>query len=293
MLHSPGMLDRAGAVGGHCCDRRQMFNLTTEQSQTLEEFLNSHRSVRSFTDEEIPESIVARIIRMARRAPTSSNLQLCSILTVRARATKGRLAELCGHQQHVSDSPVFFVFLADLYPLSQVCTERGYPFKGDYLEPFLLATVDAALCAGRALTGAQALGYGGVLVGGIRNDAAAVAELLGLPRYCYPVCGMSLGRPAKIGARRPRIADDGLRHREHYDPDAFRQAFAEYDRSIRELGWYAKRRVPLPEGVAESATPDEEYSWLEHSARRISSDAPSTLRQSLRPFLEKIGFRLK
>jgi nitroreductase len=264
-----------------------------ESIHQLESFLNSHYSVRHFSGEPISEDLTHRIIKMSRRAPTSSNLQMCSILTVRDSDRKSQLAELCGSQKHIEDSDIFFVFLADLHPLHMLCSERGFPFHGDYLEPFVLATVDASLCAGRALTGAQALGLGGVLVGGIRNEPQSVAELLELPDYCYAVCGMSLGWPVKEGKTKPRIPDSGMHHQEKYRPELFRNAVSEYDNTILETGLYQNRNYPLPSGADQEAAGSRPYSWSEHSARRISDGSPGALRVSLRPFLEKIGFKLK
>jgi len=218
---------------------------------------------------------------------------MCSILTVRNPGRKTQLSELSGSQEHIVKSDVFFVFLADLHPLHMLCKERRFPFQGDYLEPFVLATVDTALCAGRALTAAEALGLGGVLVGGIRNNPQPIAELLELPDYCYAVCGMSLGWPAKAGKVKPRIPDYGLHHRETYDTDRFRKAVEEYDRTIAETGLYRNRNYPLPDGADKTAAQSRPYGWAEHSARRISDGSPEALRITLRPFLEKIGFKLK
>ncbi len=266
---------------------------TPDKTAQLEDFLNSHYSIRQFTGAPVSDDFVGRVIKMARRAPTSSNLQMCSIVTVRDPERKAKLSELSGSQEHIVKSDVFFVFLADLHPLHVLCEERGLPFHGDYLEPFVLATVDTALCAGRALTAAEALGLGGVLVGGIRNNPQEVAELLELPEYCYAVCGMSLGWPAKEGKVKPRIPDYGMHHKETYNPEQFRKAVEEYDKIIAETGLYKNRNYPLPEGADEQEAQSRPYGWAEHSARRISDGSPGALRITLRPFLEKIGFKLK
>lgn len=263
----------------------------SEDNQTLiEAFLNSHYSVREFTDQNITQDTIERIIKISRRSPTSSNLQMCSILTVREKASKERLAELCGNQDHIIQSGAFFVFLADLHPLASLCRERNYPFKGEYLEFFILATVDAALCAGRALLGAQALGLSGVLVGAIRNQPREVAKFLNLPDFCYAVCGMSVGYAVKDGKTKPRISDSGMHHQEKYQHDIFDPQAKKYDELISRSGLYKNRRVPL--GVEEH-DPAAPYSWREHSARRVSLDDPLALRVALKPFLEEIGFKLK
>lgn len=269
-----------------------MFVKSKDDQALIEAFLNSHYSVREFTDQDISADIIERIIKISRRSPTSSNLQMCSILTVREKASKERLALLCGDQRHIIQSPAFFIFLADLHPLASLCNERGYPFKGQYLESFILATVDAALCAGRALLGAQALGLSGVLVGGIRDQPHEIAKFLELPDFCYAVCGMSVGYAAKEGKTKPRIADSGMHHQEKYQREIFSPRVKEYDTLIAQSGLYKNRRVPLAKGVEEH-DPSAVYSWCEHSARRMSLDDPLALRVSLRPFLEKIGLELK
>ncbi|MFQ5607711.1 MAG: nitroreductase family protein [Candidatus Zixiibacteriota bacterium] len=267
-----------------------MYHVSQTDIDTIETFLNSHYSVREFTAEDVPGDMLARIVRISRRSPTSSNLQMCSVVTVRDENSKKRLSELCGNQSHIMQAPVFFVFLADLNPLASLCLSRGYPFKGEFLEPFVLATVDAALCAGRALIGAQAIGLSGVLVGGIRDHPREVAEHLELPEYCYAVCGMSVGHATKDGKVKPRLPDRGMWHHEKYRRDIFAPAAEEYDERIAQTDLYRNRRAPLPDGFEERG---EAYSWSEHSARRLSSDDPLTLRVSLRPFLEEIGFKFK
>lgn len=269
-----------------------MFVKSEEEQSLIESFLNSHYSVREFTDQEITQDTVERIIKIARRSPTSSNLQMCSILTVRDKTSKEHLARLCGNQRHIMQTPVFFVFLADLNPLASLCRQRNYPFKGEYLEPFILATVDSALCAGRALIGAQALGLSGVLVGAIRNNPKEVAAFLDLPDFCYAVCGMSLGYAAKEGKTKPRISDRAMHHQEKYQREIFEPEAKKYDELIIKSGLYKNRRVSLAKGIEEH-DPKAPYGWLEHSARRMSLDDPQALRVALRPFLEEKGFKLK
>ena len=59
-------------------------------------FLNSHASVRRFTDRRITEEEERSIITTAQRSPTSANLQAYSIISVRDRQKKQKLAHLCG-----------------------------------------------------------------------------------------------------------------------------------------------------------------------------------------------------
>lgn len=248
-------------------------------------FLSSHTSVRAFTGKEITEAEERTIVESAERAPTSSNLHAYSIVTVRNTAIKDRLAELCGNQAHVAASSVFMVFCADMYRLGRLSEQRGYDYNGDTTEALLVAVVDAALAAERALQAAQALGYGGVMVGGIRNQPQEVCDLLALPERVFPVMGMSLGEPKGEAKVKPRLPLDGLWFRERYQPDKIDPAVAEYDATIDQLGYLTKRQVE-PERYTEFRGT---YAWAEHSARRMASDAPGVVRLHMKSFLESRG----
>jgi FMN reductase (NADPH) len=253
------------------------------------EFLNSHASVRRFTDEQITDEQERLIITTAQRSPTSSNLHAYSIISVRAPDKKKRLAHLCGDQNHVEQSSLFLVFCADLYRLSRLNRQRGYPFQGDYTDNFIVATVDAALVAARALMAAQAIGLGGVMVGGIRNNPKEVCELLHLPQLVYPVMGMSLGYPASAPKLKPRLPVEAIYFKETYRDEAFDELIAAYDETMDKLGYLRGREVEPEKYPGFTGM----YSWSEHTARRMASDQPGTLRPHMLSFLRKRGFLMK
>ncbi len=256
---------------------------------TLVNFLNSHASVRSFTKAEISNEQEQLIVTTAQRSPTSSNLQAYSIISVRDSKKKKMLAELSGGQAHVAQSSLFLVFCADLHRLNLLCSDRGYSFGGDHTELFIIATVDATLVAGRALMTAQALGFGGVMVGGIRNNLQDVSDLLNLPDYVYPVMGMSLGKPTTTPKIKPRLPSQAIWFKEAYNQTQVDPAIEEYDQTIDKIG-YLKKSI-----VAKDKFPDFTglYSWSEHTARRVSGVMPSSLRPGILPFLQSKGFLKK
>lgn len=258
-------------------------------SNEILEFLNSHASVRKFTDDPISAEQENQIIATAERSPTSSNLHAWSVVSIRNRQTKDRLAELCGSQQHVAESAVFLVFCADMSRLARLARDRGYAFHGGSAEAFVVATVDAALAGSRALMAAQAMGFGGVMVGGIRNHPEEVCKLLDLPELVYPVFGMSLGKPARPGKIKPRLPREGLHFKEGYREDHIGPAIEAYDITIRDLGYLSGREVE-PEKYPDF---EGDYSWAEHSARRMASDNPLVKRPGMKAFLEKQGFFVK
>lgn len=246
------------------------------------EFLNSHASVRKFTEREISLEDEIKIVRTAQRSPTSSNIQAYSIISVRNQKSKDKLAELCGNQHHVRTSSLFLVFCADLYRLKRINEQKGYEFHGDNTESFIVSTVDAALAACRALTAAQALGMGGVMVGGIRNNPEEVGKLLELPELVYPLMGMSLGYPESPPKIKPRLDVQAVWHKEKYSDMDFDVLIDEYDKVLDQIGYLKGREVDSEK------YPDFEglYSWSEHTARRMAKN----LRPHMKNYLLSKGF---
>jgi len=260
-------------------------------NKTLE-IMASHASVRKFKDRDIPDDLLNSVIQAARQASTSSNLQAYSIIVVKDKTKKERLAELCGNQIWVKKCPMFLVICPDSRRLKKVCDRQGYKFIDSYIEMFIVATVDAALIAQNILTGAESEGLGGVMIGGIRNAPAQVSKLLGLPDRVYPLMGMCLGYPDHSPMIKPRLPQDAVVHKERYDDSQLDMHLAEYEQIIRQTGLYdgPRRKAPSPTG---KEVPDEEYSWCEHTARRLAADDKNALRSHMREFLLKKKFGLK
>jgi FMN reductase (NADPH) len=85
------------------------------------DLINQHASVRQYTPEDVPASLIETIVASAQRASTSSNLQTYSVVAVTDRDKRKRLSELCGNQWHVAEAPVILAWCADLARLGRVC----------------------------------------------------------------------------------------------------------------------------------------------------------------------------
>ena len=248
------------------------------------ELIHHHGSVRHYKPDPVPTEMVETLVAAAQRSSTSSNLQMLSVVAVTDAAQRVRLAELCGNQSHIAQAPVFLAWCADLNRLDRICELRGYKQVAEYVENFLLATVDTAIASQTAALAAESLGLGICYIGSIRNNPPAVIELLALPRFVFPVTGMTLGWPAAAPRLRPRLATQAVLHWETYHRDQD-QALRDYDRAMIETGIYEGRQVPVPGRPGQV----EEYGWLEHSARRVSQPTRTFLRQ----VLMNQGFELK
>ena len=167
--------------------------------------LLSHSSCRSFLDKPVPEEVAEVIIKCAQRAPTSSYLQAYTIIRVEDKEKRKLLAEYAGGQEWVEKAGLVLLFCADLHRLEVMLDVRDKNVLHN-TELYTVAVTDAALASSRAIVAAQAMGLGGVFVGGVRNETEKMAELFELPQMVFPMYVVCMGYPDKIPPQRPRMA---------------------------------------------------------------------------------------
>ena len=167
--------------------------------------LLSHSSCRSFLDKPVPEEVAEAIIKCAQRAPTSSYLQAYTIIRVEDKEKRKLLAEYAGGQEWVEKAGLVLLFCADLHRLEVMLDVKDKNVLHN-TELYTVAVTDAALASSRALVAAQAMGLGGVFVGGVRNETEKMAELFELPQMVFPMYAVCMGYPDKIPPQRPRMA---------------------------------------------------------------------------------------
>ncbi|MGY2029859.1 NADPH-dependent oxidoreductase [Nocardia gipuzkoensis] len=241
--------------------------------------LHEHRSVRRYLSDPVSDATLRLLISAAQSAPTSSNLQVWSVIAVRDPQRKARLAALAGDQAHIVQAPVLLVWTADFARLRQLAADRSAPLEGaDYLESSYVGFIDAALAAQNAVVAAESLGLGTVYIGALRNKPEEVAAELGLPPQVFAVFGLVVGHPdpAEDARVKPRLPQEAVLHRETYDLAAQRAHVAEYETRIAEF--YAEQQLS--------------HSWTERVLARLASAAALNGRHRLRESLTNHGFRL-
>lgn len=242
--------------------------------------LLSHRSVRGFRTDPLPEGTLEALIAAAQSAATSSNLQTWSVVSVNDPATRKELAAIAGNQKHIEQCPIFLVFLADVSRNRRLAAEAGAELAGmPYLESFLVAAIDAALAAQNAVVAAESLGLANVYIGALRNDVTRVAELLGLPPGAAPVFGLCVGHalPGREGEVKPRLPQAAVLHHETYDAEdgAHRAA---YDPRMAEFS----RRNEMAD-----------QTWSQRVIARLGTMKALSGRDRLKEKLIALGFPLR
>jgi len=198
----------------------------------------AHRSVRSYQDKPLPARTIETLVAAAQSAASSSNLQYWSLIAVADRTTKGKLAVLAGNQRHIDEAPLILLFAADLARTRALGERAGAPTDGlDYLDSMIVAAVDCGLAAQNAALAAESLGLGTVYIGALRNSTIEVAEAVGLPARTTILFGLVVGwpDPDRPTAVKPRLPQETVLHREHYDAAADPAAIEDYDTTIREF----------------------------------------------------------
>lgn len=250
-------------------------------NETLD-LLLSHRSVRAYLPDALPEGALDALVAAAQSAASSSNLQAWSLIAVEDKARKARLAALAGGQKHIEEAPLLLVWLVDLNRLGSIAEAQQQPAGAlEYFDSFLLGAVDAALAAQNAFVALESLGLGGVYIGALRNKPLEVAAELGLPPNVFALFGLVVGRPdpARPADVKPRLPSQAVFFREQYgfgeagllDVEAYNQRFRSFQR--------------------EQGLPEQD--WTTQAGNRVRNVAALNGREVLREALHRLGFGLK
>lgn len=193
--------------------------------------MKSHRSIRSYLDKAIADNIIDEVVAAAQAAPNSVNGQQSSIIVVRDKERKAKIAELAGGQAWVDQAPVIFIFVTDFYKAKLASAKVGKPLvAAESLEAIVAAALDIGAGMQNIVTAAESLGLGAVPIGGIRRNPAELIKLLNLPEYTFPTQGLTIGYPADMSRQKPRMSLAAYRHDETYDKEKLPALIDEYDR---------------------------------------------------------------
>ena len=220
------------------------------------------RTQRRYDSRPVPEGLVRLLLAAAASASSKSDFQQASMLWLKDRAKRDRIAALFPDMPWIGTSPVLLAFLGDARRLERIGGLRGHPVRNGALEGFFNATVDAALALQTCILAAETVGLGTCPISVLRNHIAEVADVLGLPDKVFPVAGLCLGYPAQEGFVSMRLPLDVTLHGDRYDDGKLAEAVDAYDRrrdqrhSIQD-----RQRDPQRFGTAEF------YGWSEDKAR--------------------------
>lgn len=154
-------------------------------------------SIRGFTSEPIPETLLNEILEAGRLAPTAKNLQPFHFVVVRERAVLDDLA---------TAYPAPFFHEAPLVIV--VCVEPSKGWTREAYDQKNYCEVDAAIATDHMVLAVEDLGLGACWV--VAFNPEKVTATLGLPEGVKPLALLPIGFPNAPGREKTRKPLDDL-----------------------------------------------------------------------------------
>ena len=154
----------------------------------FEKVIRTRRSIRRYTEKEIPQDVLSRILDAARVAPSGNNHQPWKFVVVRNRALKEKIAEFSYGQSFIAAAPVVIVCCSEKYP-------NSYEPHRD-----LAHLIDTVIAIDHLVLAARNEGVGSCWIGAF--DGKSIGKLLGFGSGMEVVMVIPLGYPVSEDAFR-------------------------------------------------------------------------------------------
>lgn len=184
----------------------------------IKEYFPKRRTIRRYSDREVPEELIDRLLLEASHAPTTGNMQLYSAVITRDKEELHELAPAHFNQPQVEGCQVAITFCADFNRFSRWCEERQAEPCYDNLQSLVAAAIDTIAFAQQFNTLAELNGLGVCWLGTTTYNAPEIAKTLSLPELVVPIITLTVGYPANDGEDVGRLPLDAIIHRETYTP---------------------------------------------------------------------------
>lgn len=147
------------------------------------EAILTRRSIRKYTKQEVPDSIIREVLEAAMCAPSAGNQQPWHFVVIRDRRILDEIPKVHPHSQMVKEAPVAILVCGDL------SLEKR---KGFWVQDCSAATENLLLAA-------HAKGLGAVWLGVYpREDRVdGIRKLLDIPEHVIPFSLVPIGYPAE------------------------------------------------------------------------------------------------
>ncbi|GGK04458.1 nitroreductase family protein [Parabacteroides faecis] len=158
--------------------------------------LKNRRTIRKYTEQDIPGQLLNELLEVAARASNTGNMQLYSVVVTRDKANKEKLSPAHFNQPMIRTAPVVLTFCADANRFVKWAEQRKAEAGFDNLQTFIASTIDAMLFAQAFCDAAEEKGLGICYLGTTAYNADKIIEALSLPRLVVPIVTVTVGYPA-------------------------------------------------------------------------------------------------
>jgi len=180
------------------------------------DILNSHRSVRKYTDQPIDPKLLAQLLETACRASNTGNMQVYSIIATTSEEIKKQLAPAHFNQPMITQAPVVLTFCADFNRFTNWCEQRQADPGYNNFQSFMAAAIDAIVAAQTFCIAAESVGLGVCYIGTTTYNAQEIIGVLKLPKLVVPVTTLTVGYPADLPEQTDRLPLEATVHFENY-----------------------------------------------------------------------------
>lgn len=198
--------------------------------------LLQHRTIRKYTDKNISEDMLNRVLEAGCRASNTGNMQVYSIIVNRDPEMKKQLSGCHFNQPMVVKAPVVLTFCADFNRFNLWCRQRNADPGYDNFLSFITASIDALLVAQNVCVAAESEGLGICYLGTTTYLAGKIIEVLHLPKGVVPVTTVTIGWPDEQPGLVDRLPLEAIVHNENYQ---------DYTRGEIDRFYAAKEAMPL------------------------------------------------
>ena len=239
-------------------------------------------SCRAFRPEPPDPAALRALAAVALASPSKSDLQQRDIVIVQDQGQLARLKALLAGQAWIEGAPALLVFCANNRRQRQLHALWDRPFANDHFDALFNAAVDAGIALSAFVTAAEAAGLGCCPISAIRNRAAEVSALLGLPDHVFPVAGLAVGQPAVAPSISLRLPLSATVHIDRHAEPAFAQVVADYDAAR------AGQTADMAQRQEDRFGRADPYTWSDDKTRQYSRPE----RADFGGFLRDKGFRM-
>jgi len=217
--------------------------MTDQNAHDFMNFLGSHRSIRAYKSDPIPEDLLNEILETSIKGSSSSgNLTTYSMVLTRDPERRAKLYEFHFEQDMILQAPLVITFCADTWRTRRWLKLRDARDNFDNFEGFLVAAFDAIILSQSVALAFEAHGYGICYMGTTLWSAAKIAEFLQLPETVFPVTSMVVGVPDEEPVKRDRLRLSAYVHDEVYQDPTDEELLDIYrDREVK--GWERDRSM--------------------------------------------------
>jgi FMN reductase [NAD(P)H] len=178
--------------------------------------LLTRRSIRKYSDREVSDELLNRMMAEAARTQTMGNLQLYSVVVTRSAEMKERLSPAHVNQPMVKEAPVVLTICADFNRTSQWARCRKADPGYDNFLSYQNATIDALLYTQTLCNLMDEEGLGYCYLGTTVYMPQMIIDILRLPKLVMPVATLTVGWPAEEPSLSDRLELKSFVHHETY-----------------------------------------------------------------------------